>query len=99
MGREQKAKRLRRVVKTLSIQEAASLSPSVAAQYGVRVRTLRRASLYRLTGTLSIEQVTIAFCREHKRDSANFREATEWATGVRTAHPSWVPGDPVPASA
>lgn len=98
MGREAKARSLRRVVNALSLQNLGQLKPEAAAQYGVRVRTLRRAALRRQTGSFSMIAVAHAYCIEHKLKSTNEQDAIAWAVDVRMANPRWVPGDAVPVA-
>lgn len=96
MGREAHARKLRRVVRALSAQEAALLGPQVAAQYRVRVRTLRRGVFHRLTGSFSRDAIGQAFLAHRKLKEADFHDALQWATEVHGQHPAWEPGYPVP---
>lgn len=98
MGRQANSRRLRRVVRALSTVEAAALAPPVAAQYRVRVRTLRRAVTLRLTGTASVVDCAQAHCRALGLSSTSLNDAVAWAATVHAEHPAWRPGDPVPGS-
>lgn len=99
MGIQASSRRLRRVVRALSNQEAANLPPAVAAQYRVRTRTLRRAIYAKLTGTPSVEAICHAFARERKVKEVKILESVEWATTIRSKWPTWRPGDEVPKEA
>ncbi len=96
MGRQAKAKQLRKVIGNLSLTETRQVKPGTAEQFGVGLRSLRKAALKKLTGTGSVEQVVHAFCRANGVDGATFEEATQWATTIRAAHPKWTPGEKVP---
>lgn len=96
MGREAHARRLRRVIRALAPREAAQLGPQVAAQYRVRVRTLRRGVLERVTGSFSSQQIGQAFLAHRKLKESSLQEAVSWCASVRAQHPAWRPGDAVP---
>lgn len=97
MGREANARKLRKVVKMLSIQDAGNIKGETARQYKVRPRTLRRATLQRLVGTRSITDVAHAYSRANGGlKSVNPKDAVVWALNVRVKHPGWVPGQPLP---
>ena len=96
MGTQSQARRLRRVVRALPTQEAAALLPAVAAQYRVRVRTLRRAVYLRLTGTSSMMAIASAWAKENNAKSVSVQEAIQWASAVHNLRPTWCPGDAIP---
>lgn len=96
MGTQAQARKLRRVVRALEAPEAARLNPSVAGQYRVRARTLRRAVYLRLTGSPSIMAVCHAFAVHEGAKNVKIADAVEWAAGEREQNPKWkLPETPV----